>query len=90
MVAGGSAEARDLPRRPRGAVQHHHGEPGRIEPRSTLLSWRSIAQILLAWLASGAGRSLRMSSVAAADLCRELPDVAGQQAEIIGVDAEVT
>jgi hypothetical protein len=37
----------------------------RIEPRSTLLSWRSIAQMLLACRASGASRSLRMSSVAA-------------------------
>ena len=37
----------------------------RIAPRSTLLSWRSIAQMLLACVASGASRSLRISSVAA-------------------------
>ena len=36
-----------------------------IAPRSTLLSWRSIAQMARAWSASGASRSLRMSSVAA-------------------------
>jgi hypothetical protein len=30
--------------------------PSRIEPRSTLLSWRSSAQMLLACLASGASR----------------------------------
>jgi hypothetical protein len=42
----------------------------RIEPRSTLLSWRSIAQIARASPASGASRSLRMSSVAA---CSHLP-----------------
>ena len=37
----------------------------RIAPRSTLLSWRSIAQMARACSASGARRSLRMSSVAA-------------------------
>ena len=36
--------------------------PAGSRPESTLLSWRSIAQMLLACFASGASRSLRISS----------------------------